>query len=200
MKAVVREIPAAWLRERRRLGHDRRDEMWEAVLHVNPIPSNPHQDLRDDLLQILAGIASARVSGGRWRTERNLAKPGGWPDDYRIPDMVYLAPGTRARDAGSRYEGPPDVVVEICGADDDSREKLPWYAALGVREVWLLDVASRRPEVLVLSGDAYLKQRPDAEGWFGSEQFPVELRVAEADGAPVLEVRAAGTAEPAERV
>jgi len=195
VKAVVHRIPEAWLEERRRLGHDRYDEMWEGVLYVHPMPSNPHQDLRDDLLGELEALAREGKVPGRWRTERNLAKPGGWPGDFRIPDLIYLGPQAACQDAGSHYDGPPDVVVEIAGEGDTSREKLPWYAELGVPEVWILDLKARQPEVLVRSGATYLKQRPDAEGWFASEQFPVELRQGDEHGRPVLELRAPGTSQ-----
>jgi hypothetical protein len=39
------EAPQALLDERRRLGLDRRDEMWDGVLHVVPPPKDAHQSL-----------------------------------------------------------------------------------------------------------------------------------------------------------
>jgi hypothetical protein len=47
MRAVV---PESLLAERRQLGHDRFDELWEGELHLVPSPSFPHQQLASWLL------------------------------------------------------------------------------------------------------------------------------------------------------
>jgi hypothetical protein len=39
VRVLFIEAPQAMLDERRRLGLDRRDEMWDGVLHVVPLPS-----------------------------------------------------------------------------------------------------------------------------------------------------------------
>ena len=41
MRAVLLEVPEAMLDERRRLGHDGRDEMWDGVLHMVPRLGGP---------------------------------------------------------------------------------------------------------------------------------------------------------------
>ncbi|MGI9120683.1 MAG: hypothetical protein ACR2G7_11290 [Acidimicrobiales bacterium] len=42
MRAVLLEAPQSLLEERRRLGLDIFDEMWEGVLHMVPPPGGPH--------------------------------------------------------------------------------------------------------------------------------------------------------------
>ena len=45
MKAVMPSVPPEILRWRAETGADRRDEMWEGVLHMSPMPSRAHEDL-----------------------------------------------------------------------------------------------------------------------------------------------------------
>ncbi len=192
MKAIVHDMPESWLEERRRRGQDRFDEMWDGILHVNPGPGLPHQDFKEELLQVLKGLQALAGLPGQWCGERNLAMRGGWPDDFRIPDLVYLAGRGRFTRLESHIEGPPTIVVEIAGEGDESRAKLAWYAELGVPEIWIVDLSTRVPEILLLSGTEYLKQRPGPGNWFRSEGFPVELRAGRAGKRKVLEVRAPG--------
>ena len=97
------------------------------------------------------------------------------PDDYRIPDLVLLTPDRFAIDHDAYFEGAPTVVVEIRSPGDDTMEKLPFYAKLGVPEVWLIDRDSRRPEVLVLQAGQYRAQSPAADGWLDSVVTGVRL-------------------------
>ena len=48
---------------------------------------------------------------------------------------------------GECLEGPPTVVIEIRSPDDETLEKLPFYAKLGVPEVWVIDRDSRAVEI-----------------------------------------------------
>jgi len=50
----------------------------------------------------------------------NVASPGGWQDDYRIPDLVLLTPGRTAIDRDTHFEGGPDAVVEIRTPGDET--------------------------------------------------------------------------------
>jgi hypothetical protein len=55
------EVDAALLEQRRRLGLDRGDEMWEGVLHMTPAPSNEHRRILDELLFFLSSPGSGSV-------------------------------------------------------------------------------------------------------------------------------------------
>ena len=54
MKAVI--LDPALLEQRRRLGLDRWDEMWEGVLHMAPAPANEHQRVVGELLVFLVPL------------------------------------------------------------------------------------------------------------------------------------------------
>src|SRR5262249_27662454 len=76
-----------------------------------------------------------------------LAVPGtGWTD-YRVPDLCVAYPAQRSEHA---LEGRAELVIEILSPRDESRDKLPFYASRGVREVWLIEPATREVEVLAL--------------------------------------------------
>jgi Uma2 family endonuclease len=119
--------------------------------------------------------------------EVNIASPSGWPDNYRIPDLVLLTPDRFAIDHDAYFEGAPTVVVEIRSPGDETMEKLPFYARLGVPEVWLIDRDSRRPEVLVLHAGQYQQQPPTADGWLDSAATGVRLR-GEADNRLAMQI------------
>jgi len=53
-------IPVSMLEERRRLGHDRFDEVWEGVLHLVPFPSTRHQAIIRRLVRALEAVAERR--------------------------------------------------------------------------------------------------------------------------------------------
>ena len=160
---------------RRQTGNDKYDEMWEGVLHMTPAPRRSHQDIVLDMAMWLL-THWARPLGNRVHQDVNVASPGGWPNNFRVPDLVLLTPDRFAIDHDVYFEGPPTVVVEIRSPGDDTVKKLPFYAQIGVPEVWLIDRDTRRPELLVLRGGQYQPQWPAADGWIDSAATGVRLR------------------------
>ena len=73
-------------------------------------------------------------------------------------------------------EGAPTVVVEIHSPGDEAYEKLPFYASLGVPEVWIIDRDTGRPEIHVLQGGEYVRQSPADDGWMRGTVTGVEFR------------------------
>jgi Uma2 family endonuclease len=141
MKAVVLEVDPALLEERRRLGIDRWDEMWEGVLHMVPPPSDRHQHVGTELLLVLGPLAKQRGLVVRYETGVFRA---GTDNDYRVPDLVFAEPARRAERG---IEGGAELVVEIRSPGDESYAKLSWYAALGVREMLVVDPATMAAEL-----------------------------------------------------
>jgi Uma2 family endonuclease len=176
MRAVMPEVPPEILAWRKRTGADMWDEMWEGVLHMAPAPNRAHQDF-EGALETYLRLHWARPHGHRVYHNVNLALPGGWPDDYRIPDLLLLTPARFGIDHNEYFEGAPDVVVEIRSPGDESYEKLTFYAQLGVPEVWLIDRDSKSPTIHVLQAGAYVLQTANVEGWFLSAATGIELQV-----------------------
>jgi Uma2 family endonuclease len=177
MKAVMPTLLPDIASHRRQTGSDRWDEMWDGVLHMPPMPNRFHQDLEGALESYLRHVWAPMT---RWKVyhQINLAAPGGWPDDYRIPDLVLLSPKRFAIDRNEYFEGGPDVVVEICSPGDETYEKSDFYADLGVREVWVIHRDTRVPEIHLLRGKRYRKQKPATGGWHRSPATGIELAAA----------------------
>jgi Uma2 family endonuclease len=135
---VLGEQPAplrTWLEQRRALGLDRHDEVWEGEYHVAPEAHGRHGDVQDQvsgLLRPRARAASLRGSG-----PLNLGRP----DDYRVPDAAYLR--ERATEVWSPKAA---VVVEVLSPGDESYAKLGFYHRIGVEEVLIVDPLRRAVE------------------------------------------------------
>jgi Uma2 family endonuclease len=176
MKVVMADPPRRLLEERRRTGADRWDEVWDGVLHMPPLPNRDHQDLEGAMETWLRHFW-VPASGGKVFHQINLARPGGWPDkDYRIPDLLLMTPDRFHIDENEYFEGAPAVVVEIRSPNDETYEKLDFYARLGVPEVWIIDRDSRRPELHQLAGDHYQLRSPSEGDWLTSPATGVQMR------------------------
>ena len=175
MRAVMAEVPAAFLEDRRRRGADIWDEIWEGELHMPPVPNVEHQNFEGALETWLRNFW-ARIPGRRVYHGVNLAPPGGWPDDYRIPDLVLLTPNCPAKNRGECLEGPPTAVVEIHSPGDEAYAKLPFYADLGVLEVWIIDRDSRDVEIHVLRAGMQERLVPAPDRWLYCSETGIQLR------------------------
>ena len=149
MRAVLSHISEAELAERKAWGLDRRDEMWEGVLHMTPAPSVEHQRVIEELILFLKPLLRSTARGAL-RAGINVFRAD---KDYRIPDLTFVAAGREAvvAEDGTRGGG-PDAVIEIRSPDDESYEKLPFYAAIGTREAIVIDRDSKRTEIFRLAG------------------------------------------------
>lgn len=177
MKGVMPEVPQFILEWRRRTGATRWDEMWEGVLHMPLGPTVAHQDLVA-ALTIWLRLHWSKSKGNRAYHQVNLASVGGWPNNYRIPDLVLLTPDRFSIDHDDYFEGAPTAVIEIRSPEDETMEKLPFYAQLAVPEVWMIDRNTKVPEVYFLRGGEYEPQPLGPDGWLSSAATGVQLRSA----------------------
>jgi Uma2 family endonuclease len=173
MRAVISHITEEELAERRARGLDRRDEMWDGVLHMTPAPNVEHQRVLDRLIGFLEPLL--RDDGrGTLRSGINVFRG---PKDYRIPDLTFVAAGREFvfKEDGVR-DGGPDAVIEIRSPDDETYEKLPFFAAIGTQEVVVIDRDTKRTEIFRLAGSQYVALQPDRDGWLLSETMRVRFR------------------------
>jgi Uma2 family endonuclease len=117
--------------ERRRLGLDQRDEMWEGVIHVVPPAAEYHQNFEGRLVAALLPLVDAR--GLRVSPEVGLYRAD---NDFRVPDITVYRPEVTSQRG---VEGWADLVIEIVSPGDESRIKLPWYVENDSREILLID-------------------------------------------------------------
>ena len=136
----------ALLERRRRAGVDRVDEVWQGVRHVVPGPSIEHADISQQLAELLG--PPARAAGLRPTiSEFNL---GEYEHDFRVPDGGLHRPG-----AAGIWHATAALVVEILSPDDETWQKLPFFAAHHVDEVLIVDPAERTVTWLGLRDGEY---------------------------------------------
>jgi len=179
-------------RQRQLSGGDRFDEVWEGVYMMAPLADNEHQSLAGRLtgaLQAVLGWSSAaKVLPGANISDREQA----WEENYRCPDVVVVLPGTKAIDRGTHWFGGPDFAIEILSPYDRSREKFPFYASVGVRELLLVDRYPWKLELhgldagqLLLKGTSTLTQ-PDS---LSSAVLPLSFRQLAGKPRPQIEIQ-----------
>ena len=182
MRAVIVHLREEELADRRSKGLDRWDEIWEGVLHMTPAPSLEHQRILDEMIAFLRPRLAA--SGrGVLISGINVFRESSPAPDYRIPDLTFVADGREGilREDGVRGAG-PDAVIEIRSPEDETYDKLPFYAALGVGEVLVCHRDTKTPELFRLVEGAYHVMEPDSAGWLLSNALGVRLR--RVDGNP----------------
>ena len=167
MTTLIRDsepVELARLRERRRrLGLDRRDEMWEGVLHMNPPPAYGHQELAQQLALLLD--APARAAGLRAAVQE---VGSGTAEDYRVPDGALLRPPV---DGSTVLHKTVALAIEIVSPDDETWAKLPFYAAHGVEELLIVDPQERQVHWLSLQDGEYLAIRRSALIKLGADEL-----------------------------
>jgi Uma2 family endonuclease len=103
--------------------------------------------------------------------------------NYRVPDVSIVAP---AHLSERGIEGRAELVVEILSPNDESREKLPFYAMVGTPEAWLVQPATYALEVFDLRSGTAVAVAPRADGAIVSPSLGLVLRVV---AGPALEIR-----------
>jgi Uma2 family endonuclease len=177
--------------QRAEWGVDHHDEVWEGTYMMTPPPNSEHLQIQNKLLvaiQNAQGFASpAMVYGGL----NVSARDGDWTKNYRCPDVAVIMPGGIARDCDTHHVGGPDFVVEVISPYDRSREKISFYARVGVRELLLID---RDPWGLELyrlqAGQLELaaQSRPEQPDVIQSTVLPLSFRLIPGDKRPRIEV------------
>ncbi len=156
-----------------------RDEIWNGVRRMAAMANRWHQNLARDLVNYLLAYWAEDI-GGDVNQEVNLTTPedeDNWTSNYRIPDLVLLDPARFPIDKNEYMVGAPLVVVEIRSPGDDSYAKLPFYADLGVPEVWIIHRDTKVPEIRILNEDGeYELLLPDAAGWHVSPHTGVQFQ------------------------
>lgn len=153
MRAMIGDMGAAkkmTVEEWEQLDDDDSRELVDGVLVEAEMPSGLHDLVMFWLATVL--YPYFRKRGGFAMGEG--PKLAIAPDRGRIPDVVCFAGGRRfERDGAVRT--PPDIVVEIISPRPrdvrrDRVDKLADYAAMGVKQYWLVDPKVRTFEIFQL--------------------------------------------------
>jgi Uma2 family endonuclease len=104
-----------------------------------PEPTNEHLDIAGFFYGVFWTLFGLRP-GHRVQATPNLSdRVEDWTRNFRNPDFAYFAPKTDAEDCGTHWFGGPDFLVEVLSPDDMGRDKFPFYASIGTREVLIVD-------------------------------------------------------------
>jgi Uma2 family endonuclease len=124
--------------QRRALGQDGRDEVWEGVYYVTP-----HAHIHHGVLQIRLGRVLDDLAGPRGYTvssEFNLGKQS----DYRVPDL-----GVHRGTPSELYMPTAAMVVEILSPGDRTYEKFSFFRHYGVEEILVVDLNDKSMQLWV---------------------------------------------------
>jgi Uma2 family endonuclease len=178
--------------QRAEWGGDRYDEVWEGTYMMTPFPNPEHAELQASLIAVFRS-ALGFANPAKVYTSVNVSdRADGWMANYRGPDVSVVLPGGTARKCGAHIIGGPDFVVEVVSPYDQSREKIPFYGQVGVRELLLVD---RDPWALELhrlhDGQLEIAGRSTLElsDVLPSNVLPVAFRLIPGDERPGIEVR-----------
>lgn len=193
MVAVItdRSLEQRLIEERRSAGADHHDEVWEGVYFMAPLPNDEHQEIVNGITTVLT-IAVQWTGLGRVRPGVNISdRKEDWEHNYRCPDAVVFLNDTRAENCGAFWFGGPDLAMEVISRDDRAREKFGFYAAVGTRELMLVD---RDPWALELyrlqeGGLAMVgRSTVDDRLTLSSSVIPLSWRLVPGESRPQIEI------------
>ena len=146
-------------RERALTGADRFDEVWDGVYIMSPLANNEHQFFAVELALVIRQVVTAPTEGLVFAGVNVSDREEKWKKNYRCPDVAVFLNGNPAQDRDTHWYGGPDFAVEVVSPGDRSRDKLDFYAGVGVRELLIVDRKPWRLELYRLDGS---RRRPVA--------------------------------------
>ena len=176
---------------RKALGVDGHDEVWDGVYVMPPMANDEHQQVIARVTAILQDVIG--WSGlGEVRPGVNITDlDKHWKKNYRVPDVAVFLRGCKAINRNTHWLGGPDWLAEIVSPGDESRQKLPFYAKVGVREIllidrdpWGIELYQLRNEEMVLVGQSTLDQPDELK----SGVLPLTFRLVQGLARPVVQV------------
>jgi Uma2 family endonuclease len=177
--------------QRAEWGADRFDEVWEGIYIMTPVPNLEHQDIATGLSTIFRIVIQWGGLGIVYQEVNVSDRERDWEHNYRVPDVAVVLNGTQAKSCATHLCGGPDFLVEIISPDDRSREKLDFYAKIGVRELMIIDRQPWNLELYRLDGHE-LKlvgtSRVEEATLLTSDVIPVSFRLQPSDARPQIEI------------
>jgi Uma2 family endonuclease len=139
-------------------------ELIAGVLYMSPPPEYTHDNIVTRLIRLLT-LELARLSD---RGKLFAPRAAIWTSDrtYLEPDLFYLSAETEGR-LDPKRRTTADLVIEVISPGSaiyDRNTKADTYAALEVKELWLVDETAEIVEVRNLLGDRYGEGRIFSRG------------------------------------
>ena len=178
-------------RHRKRTGADRYDEVWDGVYVMAAMPNNDHQRLVNKLAFALEAVIGQNDRGTVFPGVNVSDRPTHWKRNYRCPDVVVFLEGNPAENRGTHWFGGPDLAIEIVSPGDRTEAKLPFYAAVGTREVLIVRRDPWQMELFRLAGDSLTLvgvSAPESQQQLRTESVPFTWRIVADTHRPRIEM------------
>jgi Uma2 family endonuclease len=130
-------------------------ELIAGVLYMTPPPGHMHDNAVSRINRLLSEYLLNSDNQGTLYVPRAAIWTS--PNTYLEPDLFYVSAETELR-LEPNHRTTADLVVEVISPGSaiyDRNTKADTYAALGVKELWLVDEVSQSIELRVLEGDRY---------------------------------------------
>lgn len=180
------------IHRRRRLGLDRKDEVWNGRYIIMPDPDNVHQDLVGSLLTVLRIVISWAKLGNAYPGCNISDREEKWTSNYRVPDVTVFLNDNPAENRNTHWLGGPDLAIEIVSDNDKSRKKLDFYASVGTRELIIVDRAPWQLELFRLTDGELIsvgKSSVTDGNVLASGVIPLSFRLIAGNTRPQIETR-----------
>ena len=133
-------------------------ELIAGVLYMTPTPGQTHHNTVSRLIRLLSDYLIKTDNQGALYVPRAGIVRG--PNSWLEPDLFYVAAETQAYldPKYPQYTTTADLVIEVISPSSaiyDRNTKADTYAALGVKELWLVDESLGIIEMRVLEGERY---------------------------------------------
>jgi Uma2 family endonuclease len=130
-------------------------ELIAGVLYLSPPPEYTHDNIVTRLIRQLTAELIRLCDPGKLFAPRAAI----WTSDrtYLEPDLFYVSAETEAR-VDPKHRTTADLVIEVISPGSaiyDRNTKADTYAALGVKQLWLVDEIKETVEARTLRGDRY---------------------------------------------
>jgi Uma2 family endonuclease len=130
-------------------------ELIAGVLYMSPPPEYTHDNIVTRLIRRLTAELIRLDDPGKLFAPRAAI----WTSNrtYLEPDLFFVSAETEAR-LDPEHRTTADLVIEVISPGSaiyDSNTKADTYAALGVKELWLVDETAETVEVRSLEGNRF---------------------------------------------
>src|SRR6266566_9661823 len=130
-------------------------ELIAGVLYMTPPPGYTHDNAVGRLIRLLSEFLIRSEDNGRLYVPRAAI----WTsrNTYLEPDLFYVSEETERR-LEPNHRTTADLVVEVISPGSaiyDRNTKADTYAALGVKELWLIDEVNETVEIRTLEDERY---------------------------------------------
>jgi Uma2 family endonuclease len=143
-----------------KINDDKRYEVIEGVLLMNPAPSSKHQRVISNLSYFMSDFIRKKIVPPGKPGELLFAPYDVILDQNIIvqPDILYISHENRINIKKSGFFGAPDLVIEVVSPSSlkiDTEDKKNIYKKFGVKEYWIIFPNEEIIQVFTLSKGTY---------------------------------------------